>query len=1218
MKLTRVLFAYVIMLAMAPLWAASLSSTDGAWTLLDSAGISSRSTPSARKWVDPDIFQAYSINTPVVTTQAFSAPSDLSRAPRDSSTIITVPRPDGTFERFSIVDVQTMEPALAAQFPGIRTFSGAGIDDPSASLRGDIGPQGFRASVRNDSGWYYVDPLYHGNTNLHVSYYLTDSGPQTPLECNVSEISTLTPTAAGLQAARDAFGTDFRTVRLAMAATGEYAATIDGTVAGTQAAIVSVVNRINQIYEAEVAVRMILVGNNTSIIYTNGGTDPYTDGNTVNLMAENQSNVDSVIGNGNYDVSEVLNSTGSGQAALNSVCDNSNKARGTSSIRGAGPLDNQSVYHSAHELGHQFGANHTWNGVAGNCSNANWANVSAYEPGSGTTIMGYPGTCSTDDIRIGKEAYFHRDSLNLMMSYIVGSVSCSTLNPSGNQPPTVNAGTDIVVPVNTPFKLNATGSDPNGDTIYYCWEQFDLGSAQRALGTADDGTGPLFRSRFPTVNTARYFPNNPANTSTAEVPFTVANKDRNFQVTARDFRSGGGGTNNDAMIVHTIDAPATPFRVTVGNTAGEVWTGASHLITWDVAGTDTLPYNIFNVNIMLSIDGGETYAYMLKENTPNDGSETVLLPNINSNQVRIRVEPTGSGVFDISDANIIVGGHIEFNPVVGDFGIVCPGDIIERTLEIYNTGPGDLTISSITPAGSAAFSLVRVGSAPVPTLPLTIQPGEHVNYTIHLATPLTPGPITKTWTVASTDLAQPMAQFTASATVGEPNIQTMIPNSGSFGQVCLDSLKDMPITVNNTGMCDLKISSITSNSPDFIVPGVMTYPLTVQAGTSLEIPIRFKPTSLGPKAGIITINSNDPDTPVKQVAVSGEVPGGRITVSPCPLDFGLVCPEDLQARMKTVQVCNVGTCPLNIASITLSNTEFTLADLPPLPVTLQSGSCFDFTVKFTPSTVGPKTATLTVTSDDPVNPVVMCTVSGETEPNRIGTPAKIPFQPTVISTVAHCPGDEPLAIVDTGMCQVKITTVTITGTNADSFSLVGLPTTTEPLTLAPGEQLGDGDLKVRFLPAEMLTERFHVAQVNIGFIRDPFSMEESTATVALAGEACQTGFRMIVLAGGVPVDNVVKIVGTVKGLKAGGNKSKTNLKLLNSTLRSVTAPDPFSEDLSFQYHAEFGGLTNSTQLPTGDVLLKVTYQIGKVKKTKTVRFQNLDSCTFNKDVIVNF
>lgn len=1112
MKHLRCLLAIMLVVTAALGLAAENSAPDGSWTKLDADQLASRAKTASRTWVNPDVYSAYTVNLPVVEGQAQAAPSEAGRIARTSGATITVPRPDGKFETFRILDVSTMEPELAAEFPTIRTFSGVGVEDPSANIRGDVGPQGFRASVRSGSDSYYVDPLYIGETDLHISYFLKDAGADSNLSCHVQGTSGNLPQSHPYsRKVRGAFGTDFRTVRLAIATTGEYAATVDGTVAGTQAAIVSVVNRVNQVYEAEVGVRLILVANNTDLIYIDPLTDPYDDDVITALVGQNNENAANVLGLSNYDVSQVLNSTGSGLASFTSVCDDTKKGRGTSSIRGGSPLDNQSVYHLAHELGHQFGADHSWNGVDGNCNPDNYAANAAFEPGSGSTIMAYPGTCSSDNLRIGKEAYFHRYNLDQMQTFIDSSLSCATLDPSGNNPPLANAGADIVVPINTPFKLNASGSDVDSDVLFYCWEQFDLATAQRAFFAPDDGTGPIFRSQFPTANTARYFPNNVGNPVNGEaVMFSVPERDRNFQVTVRDFR---GGTNNDSMVVHTIAAPAAAFRVTTGNTPGEHWTGATKVITWDVAGTDTLPFNIFSVHIMMSIDGGATFPYMLKSNTPNDGTEVVNLPNVNSSQVRIRVEPTGSGVFDVSDSNVVIGGNLEVNPAVLDFGIVCPGVTQDKTFRVYNTGSGDLTIHTITKSGSDAFTLVPTDANPQPSLPLVLAPGDSVDFTVHLDSTATPvGPISTQFTVNSSDLTGSSKFVTAAATIGEPNI----------------------------------------------------------------------------------------------------------TVAPVPLAFGTVCPENLQSNEKTVSVCNSGMCPLNITDIAMSNTEFTVVGLPALPITVQPGSCLEFDVRFTPSSVGPKSATLSVTSNDPDTPVSEVAVTGETLASTLSTTEKIGFQPAVVTTIGHCPADEPLVVAGTGLCNVKVTTVTITGTNAGSFSLIGLPTSANPLVLAPGEQLGGGSLKVRFLPDAVITERFHRAEANVTYITDPFTNEETTVIIPLAGEAAQTGFRLLVRAGGVPVEKVDKITATVKGSKASGKQNKTNLQVANANLRTVTAPDPFASDLSFQFHAEFGGLTNSIQLPTGDVQLKVQIKIGKKKKTKTVGFQNLSTCSFNKDVVIDF
>jgi len=1216
MKLFRFTLTACFAVLVSALSAAGNTSEDGSWTQLDQSASVSRSAVTGPVWVDPQKFEAYSMNEPGVRAPIVAAPNEDDGSIRNSTAILTVPRPEGGFERFQIVEVPTMAPELAAMFPDLITFSGLGIDNPDASIRGDIGPHGFRASVRNGPDSYYVDPYYQQNRDLHVSYYLRDAGVPTPVQCHADELVSQATSSDGSFNTRGVFGGTFRTYRVAMATTAEYTAASGGTVPATQAILVSLINRVNQIFEAEFAVRLLMVGDPNVLISTNGATDGYTDGSTGVTLGEAQTNITAAVGAANFDIGHLMNSTGGGRASLGVVCNNAQKARGTTGIAGTA-TSNASVVFLAHEMGHMFNASHTWNGVTGNCSPGEYSAANAYEPGSGSTIMSYAGTCGTDDvISTLWDAYYHRHSLDQIHAFVAGT-GCDVEVASGNQAPVVNAGTDITVPVSTPFKLKAVGSDADGDTVFYNWEQFDNNGVGRTLGSPDPGGGPLMRSVFPSINPARYLPNNPAALMPGEQLPTVSLRDMTFRVTVRDFRSAGGGTNDDLMLVHVVDAPAAPFRVTVGNTPGEFWGGTTRVITWDVAGTDTIPFNIFNVNIMLSVDGGNNYPYTLITDTPNDGSQLVTLPNVRSNQVRIRVEPSGSGVFDVSDANIILGGQIKVNPAVADFGVVCPGDVLSRTIEVFNTGSGDLLITGVTKTGSSSSSLVPSDASPQPAPPLVISPGNHVNYTVHFVAPMTVGPVNATITITSDDLVNPVTNITATATVGAPNIVTMVADSGNFGDVCLGDFKDLNITVTNAGDCDLIITGLVSSSAEFLVAGT-AFPIVVQAGTSVQVPLRFQPTSLGPKAATLQILSNDPDTPVAVVNVTGNVPAGKISVTPCPLDFGLVCPEDLDAREKTVTVCNVGECDLTVLTVSISRTDFTLEGVPVLPIVLKPGACFNFNIHFTPTSVGPKSETLTITSDDPDNPIVECEVTGETVASSIGVTQRIAFEPTVISTVGHCPSDEALVIVNTGVCDAKVTTITITGTNAESFKLTGLPIAFNPLVVTPGEQLGDGDLKVRFAPSEMLTERFHQAQVNVTYITDPFSLVEETLVVPLIGEACQTGFRLLVRAGGTPVENVVKITATIKGLNAKGKKAREKLKTNHATLRSVTAPDPFAEDINFKYHAEFGGVTNSTQIRTGEVLMKVVYKVGKHKKTRTLRFQAMNTCTFNENVVADF
>lgn len=615
-----------------------------AWTLHSEIP---QSRSSASLWVSPTKFQLCELNPAVLLDDLKKAPFEHSVGAKTAPHIISLPAPSGNMVRFALAEYSMMEPGLAEQFPEIKTYLGTGVDDPHATIRADWTPNGFHASVLSPEGSWYIDPLYKQDVTYYASYNRADAQSSKQWTCDTPE-GAAQPETAG-KGVRVAHGTQLRTYRLACAATGEYTAFYGGTVSGAQAGIVTTVNRINQIYEQEIAVRLTLVANNASLVYTNGTTDPYTNNSGSTMLSENQTNVNAIIGAANYDIGHVFSTGGGGIAALACVCANSTKARGVTGS--SSPIgDPFNVDYVAHEIGHQFAANHTFNSVSSGCG-GNRASNSAYEPGSASTIMGYAGLCSPDNLQLTSDPYFHSRSIEQMISFITTAAnSCAVVTSTGNTAPTVEAGANYSIPAQTMFTLSAVGSDINGNPLTYSWEERELGAAT-TLAAADNGSSPNYRVYNPVSSPERTFPrlsNVLSNTVTNVEKAYVMSRTADFMVVVRD---NLGGINTDTVQLNVVGT-AGPFRVTSPDTA--VTLSGNHTVTWDVANTTDAPISAGLVNIKLSTDGGNTFPTTLLAGTPNDGSASVVLPNVNTTTARIRIEAAGNIFWDISNTNFAI------------------------------------------------------------------------------------------------------------------------------------------------------------------------------------------------------------------------------------------------------------------------------------------------------------------------------------------------------------------------------------------------------------------------------------------------------------------------------------------------------------------------------------------------------------------------------------
>jgi hypothetical protein len=510
-------------------------------------------------------------------------------------------------------------------------------------------------------------------------------------------------------------GTQMRTYRLALAATGEYTAFYGGTVAGALAGMVTTMNRVNSIYERDLAVHMNLVANDNLLIYTDAATDPYTNRDGVAMLSQNQTNLTNIIGTGNYDIGHVFSTGGGGVAYLGVVCASTLKARGVTGL--SAPVgDAFDVDYVAHEMGHQFGGNHTFNGSTSNCGGGNRNAGTAYEPGSGSTIMGYAGICGAEDLQPHSDDYFHAGNQAEMITFLTsgGGSTCGVVTSTGNTVPTASAGPDFTIPANTPFSLTAFSIDgyPNNPTLTYAWEEFDLGAASPP--NTDDGSRPIFRSFPPASSPTRTFPRLSSlvsNTLPLGESLPTTNRAMTFRVTVRDNAAGGGATNSDDMVL-SVTTAAGPFVVTAPNTAVTWPRGTSQAVTWNVANTSAAPVSTASVKITLSTDGGLTYPTVLAASTPNNGSATITVPNVVTTMARVRVEAIGNVFFDISNVNFTIAGSFAAGSasIVSESAVngwLDPGEVVTMSLCLTNTAG--------SPSGSLTGGLAATGGVLSPS-----------------------------------------------------------------------------------------------------------------------------------------------------------------------------------------------------------------------------------------------------------------------------------------------------------------------------------------------------------------------------------------------------------------------------------------------------------------------------------------------------------------------
>jgi hypothetical protein len=449
-----------------------------------------------------------------VTKAYFNADSTalrqlLENAPRehsgDLSYVISLPLPDGSQAQFSIIESPIMADALAAKFPDIKTYKIFGIDDPGASGRVDISASGFRAMLDTAQGRVTIDPSGSFYQVQARSAGINNGAFQCQNEEQVSSQTSSNSVFAARGSIAQRVSNSYQVYRLAVSATRQYVNYFGGTLNAAMTEIMTAINRVNYVLERDLGIRLVLIGDNELLIDVDNIAG-FTNNDPSQLVQQNQAWADLRVGAANYDIGHVFSTGNGGLAQLGTVCNLYAKGRGTT---GLGNPTGGVFYidYVAHEIGHQFDADHSFNGSTSACS-VGRVGSSAFEPGSGSTIMSYSGICSTENIQNLSDANFHSESIAQIHAYTSAGGSCYALDDASNPgEPFAGAGNDYIIPKGTPFQLTGSGSDADGDTLSYQWDQIDLGSATSAATFGTDlGDNSLFRSFPPQPSAGRDFP----------------------------------------------------------------------------------------------------------------------------------------------------------------------------------------------------------------------------------------------------------------------------------------------------------------------------------------------------------------------------------------------------------------------------------------------------------------------------------------------------------------------------------------------------------------------------------------------------------------------------------------------------------------------------------------------------------------------------------------
>jgi len=565
--------------------------------------------------------------------------------------LVYFPDTDGQMVGYEVKETPVMAAELSRKYPFIKSYSGYSVSPKRDKIRFSVSHNGIQAMIVHGDGTGNSFMQKVGKRDYVV--YSRNSFQKKEVDFICSTRAKVDKNV-NLSGAKPIDSQALRKFRLAVSATGEYTDYHGGTVADALAAINATVTRINEVFESDLAVTLELVANTDTVIFTNAATDPYGG----NLSSQTQITLTDVIGAANYDIGHLFNrDAANGNAGfVGAVCIDNRK--GSAFASHPDPMgDNYDLDYVAHEMGHQFGANHTWSFEAEGTSVQT-------EPGSGTTIMGYAGIAGESNVAPNGDDYFHYNSIVQIADYLDG-VGCAEEIALTNNPPTIVPTGNFSIPKSTAFALTGNASDlDTADVLSYTWEQIDDGIITQANFGPNNPTGANFRSQRPSIDSVRYFPRlsrivsgnltqiNPPINSAWETVSDIE-REMNFALTVRDNAIGGGQVEADLVQVSVVNN-AGPFLVT-SQVAGETYEAGSVMqVTWDVASTNLAPVNAQSVDVFLSTDGGVTFPTTIASNVPNNGSHNFIVPGTPTSSARIMIKASDNIFLAVNQSDFVI------------------------------------------------------------------------------------------------------------------------------------------------------------------------------------------------------------------------------------------------------------------------------------------------------------------------------------------------------------------------------------------------------------------------------------------------------------------------------------------------------------------------------------------------------------------------------------